>query len=106
MEKLVQRLREEGFRGEGMFQVEAVGVEFRDAAGRDDDAGGVGELDQVEGGQEGGAGGGSQAVVGGRGDGEEVDFGGGGGGGDGAAWLGAAGGDGDCEEGCHFCEVV
>lgn len=83
-----------------MLEVQAVGVELGDAAGGDDDAGGVAaELEDVQGLEEGAAERGREAVVRGGDEGEQVDLGLRLGGGDGAAWVGAAGGDRHGEEG-------
>lgn len=87
-----------------MLQVEAVAVELGDGAGGDEDAGRVATgLEEVEGGEEGLADGGGEAVVRRGVEGEEVDCGLGLGDGDGAAGMGAEGRDGDGEEGFgHF----
>lgn len=87
-----------------MLQVEAVGVEFWDSAGGDEDAGRVAAgLEEVEGGEDGLADWRGEAVVGRGVECEEVDGGLGLGEGDGAAGMGAEGGDGDGEEGFgHF----
>lgn len=57
-----------------MLQVQAVAVELGDAAGGDEHAGRVAaELEQVEGGEEGFAHGGGEAVVWGGDEGEKID---------------------------------
>lgn len=67
-EELVERGGQEGRVGQGVFQVEAVGVELWDGGGGEDDAAGVGaEFEDVEGGEEGGVEGCGEAVVGGGG---------------------------------------
>lgn len=94
-EQAEQRGAVEVRRGVGVVEVEAVAEELGDARGRDQDAGGVLGLQDVEGQQEGLAEGGREAVVGRRREGEEVGEGRGEGGGYGAA----CGGDGEDEEG-------
>lgn len=82
-----------------MVEVEAVGEELGEGGGGDDDAGRQrGQLDEVEGGEEGLAERGGEAVVGRREDADEVDLRLGLGDGDGAARMLVAAGDGDCEE--------
>lgn len=69
-EELVEGGGEEGRVGHGVLEVEAVGVEFGDGRGGEDDAAGVrAEFEDVEGGEEGGVEGGGEAVVGGGGEG-------------------------------------
>lgn len=46
--KTVEHIREEPWCGCGVFEIESVGVEFRDARGRDDDAGWVVGMEDVE----------------------------------------------------------
>lgn len=94
----------EAGRVNGVLQIEAVAVELGNAAGGDEDAGRVAaELEEVEGGEEGLADGGGEAVVRRGDEGQEVDGRLGLGEGDGAAGVGAQGRDGDCEEGSgHF----
>lgn len=85
---------------DGVGEVEAVGEEFGEGGGGDDDAGGeAGKFDEVEGGKEGLAAGGGEAVIWGGGEGDEVDLGGGFGDGYGAAGVIITCRDGDCEEG-------
>lgn len=89
-----------------MLEIQAVGVEFRDAACGDDHAGGVvAEFEDVEGLEERAAEGGGEAVVRGGNECEEVDLRLRLGAGDCAAGMGAAGGDGDGEEGHVGCVV-
>ena len=100
--QLVQLLRPEPGRGNGMLQVQAVGVELGWTARRDHHSRGVAaELDDVEAIQHGIAERARETVVWGGGPGEEVYL---------RRWLGAhnlpsgvraLGWDWDCKEGCH-----